>query len=286
MDEKVELYEEVYERKFSFGKNWSDFLKKLNSKKIQLAKKSLLNFTKLENFKDKTFIDIGCGSGLFSLCAIQLGAKKVVSVDIDTNSLNCAKFLRKKFKINEKVWEIKKGSVLDKDFLNKLGKFDIVYSWGVLHHTGNMWQALKNIILLTKKESLLYIAIYNDFKGFPNSKNWVKIKKIYSSSPKFMRVIMEWLLILKTIVFRILRLKNPITYIKNYDKNSYRGMSFYNDIVDWLGGYPYEFASVNKIENFYKNLGFNLINLKKRDGTGCNEFIFYKNGKKKYVDRK
>lgn len=106
----MELYEEIYDKKFSFGKNWKLYLKNLDNNKINLAKKSLCKFTKLKSFKGKTFLDFGCGSSLFSLCAVQLGAKKVISIDIDDNSLNCAKFLKTKFKIKDLVWEIKKYS--------------------------------------------------------------------------------------------------------------------------------------------------------------------------------
>jgi 2-polyprenyl-6-hydroxyphenyl methylase/3-demethylubiquinone-9 3-methyltransferase len=281
MVRKIELYENIYNKKFSFGKNWNLFLKNLNDEKINIAKDSLIKFTKLKNFKEKTFIDFGCGSGLFSLCAVLLGAKKVISVDIDDNSLNCAKYLRKKYGISKKVWEIKKGSALDEKFIKGLGKFDIVYSWGVLHHTGEMWSALKNITFLVKKSGLLYIAIYNNFKGFPfYSSTWIKIKNFYSSSNIFIRKIIEIPYIFLIFFGLLFNGINPISYMKNYSKNSLRGMSFYRDIVDWLGGYPYEYASVEEIKKFYEKLNFKLINLNKTNREGCNEFLLKKNEKK------
>lgn len=278
MDKKInkELYEEIYKTRFSFGKNWRDYLKVLDEKKIETAKLSLIKFTELNNFKEKSFIDIGCGSGLFSLCACLLNAKKVVSVDVDEESVECAKFLRKKFNIDSKTWEIKKDSALETSFLDTLGKHDIVYSWGVLHHTGNMWKALEHICTLVKKEGLLFLAIYNDFNGFPSSKTWHKIKKFYSKQGNIIRKMIEMMYICYYIMGLIIYGKNPIKYIKKYDQQSERGMSFYRDSVDWLGGFPYEYASKKEIIDFYKKKGFKIIKLKETKREGCNEFLFRK----------
>lgn len=270
MGKEVVLYENMYKKRFSFGKNWKSFLKKVDKKRLDLAKESLIKFTKLKSFKNKSFIDIGCGSGLFSLSACLLNAKKVVSIDVDDESINCAKFLRSKFKISSTKWIIKKGSILDLNFIKKMGVFDLVYSWGVLHHTGNMGTALKNITYLNKKNSLLYLAIYNEFKGFPSSKTWYKIKKIYSKAPNFARFFLNYLFFLEIILSRLFRLK------KRKDYKDSRGMDQFHDIIDWLGGFPYEFASVEKIVNFFEKRNFYLINIKKNKGWGCNEFLFKK----------
>lgn len=271
-----ELYEKIYKKKFSFGKNWNQFLKKFSTQKLKLAETSLTNFTGLKTFKNKIFIDVGCGSGLFSLASIKLNAKKVISIDVDDDSIECAKFLRNKYNINSKKWVIKKGSVLDKNFLVSLPKADIVYSWGVLHHTGKMWKAMENVITIVKKRGLLYIAIYNDFKGFPSSKLWFEIKKFYSSSPIFLRKIMSFLFVFQILFFRLLRFQNPVRYVSNYGVSSFRGMSFYTDVKDWLGGYPYEFSTSEKVVDFYDGLNFGLVKKRIVDGTGCNEFLFFR----------
>lgn len=269
-----ELYENIYAKNFSFGKNWEKYLKKINNKKIEYAKKSLQHFLNLENLNEKTFIDFGSGSGLFSLSAILLGAKKVISIDIDKNSVKCALFLRQKYNIPSNKWEIKEGSILDQKFVNKLPKSDIIYSWGVLHHTGNMKQALNNISKLVNKKGLLYIAIYNDYKGFPNSKTWKKIKRIYNSSPRIIKEIFKISYSLVLITYKIIKLQNPVTLITKYNRK--RGMSFYRDIEDWLGGYPYEYASRKDIIDFYKKKKFELKNIKKAKREECNEFLFLK----------
>lgn len=280
---KKELYENIYEKKFSFGKNWAAYLKKLTPKKVELAKKSLADFTK-QDFKGKSFLDIGCGSGLFSLAASLLGAK-VVSVDVDENSLSCARYLRAQYKIGEDEWTIKKASALDKTSLEALGEFDIVYSWGVLHHTGNMWDALQNVVSLVKEQGLLYIAIYNDFKGLPfSSKTWVKIKRVYSGSGRVLRSVIKLIYVCMLIAGITLSGRNPVKYIKEYEKSSTRGMDFFSDAEDWLGGHPYEYASVEQIDELYERQGFKRVNLKETKREGCNEFLFKKAVERQHRD--
>jgi len=269
-----ELYEDIYQEKFSFGKNWKEFLKLLTKERVDLAKKSLSSFIDVD-IKGKTFVDIGCGSGLFSLSAALLGAK-VTSVDVDANSVACAVHLRDKFKIKHGDWKIVTGSALDKNFIKGLGKFDIVYSWGVLHHTGNMWTALDNVTQLVKPKGTFYVALYNDFRGIPSSKTWLSIKRFYAKRGKLLRRGMEAVYLSYFFVGLILHGKNPFSYIKKYPQTSRRGMSFYRDAVDWLGGYPYEYASVEEVTKFYNKRGFELLKKQETAREGCNEFLFKK----------
>jgi len=276
---KNEIYEDAYKKSnhFSFGKNWQDFLKTLNNEKIEEAKKSLVDFLDgEENIKDKTFIDIGCGSGLFSYAAYKLGAAKVVSVDVDEFSVACATHLKEK-EGNPENWEIKKGSVLDSDFILSLGRFDIAYSWGVLHHTGDMYKAFDNILKLMQNDSLFYLAIYNKFthifKG-GTSETWYKIKGIYNNSGYLIKKIMEIFYSTYSIFLMLLRFKNPFEYIKNYKGN--RGMSWHHDNIDWIGGYPYEFASIQEIISYFGKKEMYCKNINAVDGLGCNEFLLIK----------
>jgi 2-polyprenyl-3-methyl-5-hydroxy-6-metoxy-1,4-benzoquinol methylase len=270
-----ELYEESYKnpKHFSFGKNWKNFLKNLTGEKIEEAEKSLVEFLGgKENISGKTFIDIGCGSGLFSLAAYRLGAKRVVSVDIDDSSVACVKYLNKKNNSPEQ-WTIKTGSALDKKFLSSLGNFDIVYSWGVLHHTGNMYQALENVTLLAHTESKLYIALYNDNQRFieGTSKFWLKAKMIYNKCSSLEKRFFQLIYTTYYIIGLTLNFVNPIAYIKNY--HSLRGMSFMTDIKDWLGGYPYEYATTEQITEFFAKQGFNCEKTVPARSIGCNEFL-------------
>ncbi len=271
-----ELYEDIYTEKFSFGKNWAHYLKRLTKRKLQIAQQSIQHFTKLKTLTGKTFIDVGCGSGLFSLAAIMLGAKHVTSFDADINSVNCALYLRKKFKIPHTRWRIEHASAVNAQQLKKFKKADIVYSWGVLHHTGDMWKALDLVTTLVEKNGLLYIAIYNHYTRFPSSHTWLKIKKLYVNSPAPVKWLITFAYITQILLFRMLHFQNPISYVKNYERSSVRGMSFYNDVIDWLGGYPYEFASVKEITDFYEQRGYATKNIRAVNGTGCNEFLFQK----------
>lgn len=273
-----ELYERSYrdERHFSFGKNWQNFLRSLNTERIENAKKSLSTFLGgTESITGKTFVDIGCGSGLFSLAAYRLGAQRVVSVDIDDFSLSCVKHLHKK-ENSPKNWEIISGSALDEKFLESLGTFDIVYSWGVLHHTGDMYQALENIIVLTHPKSKLYIALYNDNQRIleGSSNFWVKAKKLYNRSSSLEKRLFEAIYTIYYIIGLTANFVNPISYIKNYQ--SLRGMNFMTDIKDWLGGYPYEYATTEEIIEFFAKKGFDCEKTVRARSIGCNEFLLKK----------
>jgi 2-polyprenyl-3-methyl-5-hydroxy-6-metoxy-1,4-benzoquinol methylase len=277
---KEKLYENIYEEKscFSFGKNWQEFLLHLDNKKIESAKKSLTDFLGQNNpLSKKTFIDIGCGSGLFSLAAYQLGASKVVSIDVDRFAIKCANHLKTK-NGSPQNWKIVEGSALNNDLVASLGKFDIVYSWGALHHTGNMYNAFDNLANLVEKGSLIYLAIYNNntnkiFEG--TSSLWLKIKKKYGQSGDMTKFMMEKIYSAYLMIGLMAHLKNPISYIKNY--SSQRGMSFSIDIKDWLGGYPYEFSTADEIINFFENKeNMKCIKLKRNRSLGCNEFLFKK----------
>ncbi|HOD39100.1 MAG TPA: class I SAM-dependent methyltransferase, partial [Candidatus Wallbacteria bacterium] len=155
--------------RFKFGKNWSFFLKSLNDERIKSAENSLLSMLEISSLKGLSFLDAGSGSGLFSLAARKQGAS-VTSFDYDPQSVECTRELKRLYFDGDGDWKIEQGSVLDRDYLGGLGAFNIVYSWGVLHHTGDMWSALANMAPLVKPGGKLYIAIYND-QG-PISKVW------------------------------------------------------------------------------------------------------------------
>ena len=167
-------------KRFAFGKNWSKFLDSIDEDRIQEAQKSLCGTLGIHDFSGKTFLDIGSGSGLFSLAAHRLGAR-VYSFDYDLQSVDCTKALKEKYAKNTNTWSVEQGSVLDGEFLKKFDNIDIVYSWGVLHHTGHMHQALQNVSGLVRGGGSLFISIYND-QGKP-SKIWKKIKKLYVDYP-------------------------------------------------------------------------------------------------------
>lgn len=257
---------------FSFGKNWQRFLKRINQETIDNSRYSLVNFLKLDNFRNMSFLDIGCGSGLFSYAAFNLGAQKIVSIDNDSFSVACCRYFYEKAGC-PKNWEIHQASILNKD-IHRFGTFDIVYAWGVLHHTGSMWEAIKSAGQFVNKGGYFYIAIYNKIPGRLGSRFWLNIKRFYNASPKFIKIILEWLYILKFCISNIIRFKNPIKKIKHHSAK--RGMSWISDVSDWLGGYPYEFATVEEIFLFVRSNfpDFNLVNISSSQDLGNNSYVF------------
>ncbi len=260
--------------RFSFGKNWNSFLETLDDKRIEIAVESLKEMLEVEDLKKMKFLDIGSGSGLFSLAAKKLGAE-VYSFDFDPDSVGCTKYLRDRY-FPESDWIVEEGSALDVDYVKSLGQFDIVYSWGVLHHTGEMYKALENAAIPVKDSGKLFIAIYNDEGA--KSKIWKKLKRLYvkSTAGKYLTIMLYTpYYLLKNFLMDTFYLRQPpMRRYREFKKK--RGMSWKHDLVDWLGGYPFEVASIPVIFNFYKQRGFNLNVVSAKKGKGCNQFVFTK----------
>lgn len=261
--------------RFEFGKNWKLFLKTLDDERISMAKASLLKSLGKKSIKGKTFLDVGSGSGLSSLIAKMLGAK-VHSFDYDPQSVACTEELKQRFFQNDTNWVVEQGSVLDSEYLASLGMFDVVYAWGVLHHTGSMWQALENVVALVKPQGILNIAIYND-QGRASSK-WKIVKRAYNKLPEPLRWLVLLLVFIRlwapTILRDLIRLRPFKTWL---DYSRTRGMMPWTDVVDWVGGYPFEVAKPDEIFDFYSKHHFQLKKLKTcAGGLGCNEFVFQK----------
>ena len=257
--------------RFAFGKNWKKYLKKgFNDVSLRKSEEYLKSFLQLD-LRDKTFVDIGCGSGVHSLAAFKLGAQ-VTSIDVDQHSVECCEELAKKH--HSPTWQVKQGSIVDDTFVSSLGCFDVVYCWGVAHHTGNMFKALANLANLVTPSGLLYVAIYNEVPGRRGSKMWQAIKRRYNFAGPVVKKIMEWIYISLMFLGIVVRLRNPFTEINNYYQK--RGMHWTTDLIDWLGGYPYEYARAEVIFNFYRDRGFDLVNLKTTNYIGCNQFVFKK----------
>ena len=251
-------------KRFKFGKNWESFLDLIDETRIKEAERSLMEMLEIESLAGKTFLDIGSGSGLFSLAAKRLGAQ-VHSFDYDPHSVGCTKELQRRYFNNDKDWVIERGSVLDKDYINSLGKFDIVYSWGVLHHTGDMWQALGNVAICVSPGGKIFVALYNHQPFF--SSYWHFVKKTYN---KF------WLSRPFFLFFHLLYPTLPSVFLKFLQKRKPpRGMTIWYDLLDWLGGYPFEVSTPKQIFDYYKNKEYILTQIKTVGGkSGCNEYVF------------
>lgn len=262
------------EPRFDFGENWSSFIEGVDERRIEHAEDSLRAMLAADSLAGITFLDAGCGSGLFSLAATRLGAS-VRSFDVDPKSVTATRALKHRFRPHDSAWSIEEGSLVDPRYVDRLGKFDVVYSWGVLHHTGDMWTALQNATKLVADHGRLFISIYNDQGA--KSRRWRALKRTYNElGPGGRRALLLACgvrLFLPSMVRAAVSGRSPASVFKNEDVRS-RGMSPWHDLIDWVGGYPFEVASPEVIVAFCRQRGFGLENLRTcGGGIGCNEYV-------------
>ncbi len=254
---------------FSFGRNWDRYIREhFSADRVEISERQLLDFLGF-SIEGKRFLDVGCGSGIHSLAAVRAGASRVVSIDVDPFSIRATRTVRDKAG-SPASWEVVEGSVLDREFMARLEPADIVYSWGVLHHTGDLWEAMRNAAGRVLPGGLFYIAIYDKTAETPH---WIEVKRRYNAASLFRRRLMEWSYVYRTF----LRTKSPayllgnLRYIRNY--RALRGMAFWTDVRDWLGGWPYEPATAEEVTNFCEGtLGLNTVKVK--TGEANIEYLF------------
>lgn len=259
---------------FAFGENWASYSKLIGEPQIAHAKEGLLKLIPADEFQGRSFLDIGCGSGLHALAAARLGVARVVGVDIDPNSVATARRILAE-RDPSTPWQIENISVFDLT-PEHFGTFDIVYSWGVLHHTGDMWQAVSKAAELVAPGGLLALAFYRETYLDPL---WKLEKRLYTSAPQSIQNLIKSGYISAFRVARAVTRQGPLSdYIANY--TSRRGMDFDHDVHDWLGGYPYESALAPEVDRRLAALGFKAERVFARPkssgifGSGCDEYVY------------
>lgn len=261
--------------RFEFGANWARFLRRLDDSRIRQARESLADMLGVIDLRGKNFLDVGSGSGLFSLAARQLGAT-VCSFDYDPHSVACTAELRRRYFPDDPAWRVERGSVLDEAYVRTLGPFEYVYSWGVLHHTGDMWRALELVTVPLGPRGVLYISIYNRLTPLRH-RLVCRMKRAYVSGPRPVRGALVGGYAAYAGFFEIVAAmahgRPPLARIRDYGAAS-RGMSWWTDVVDWVGGFPYESASPEAVFEFLHARGYALSRMVTQRGHGCNEFVF------------
>lgn len=255
---------------FSFGRNWEKFVEgNFSEERVEISRAHLLDFLGLPDLRGKYFLDIGCGSGLHSLAAFRSGASRIVGIDVDPYSVETSKKIRE-MSGTSPAWEIHHGSILDDDFVGRIEPADIVYSWGVLHHTGDLWKAIRNSASRLKEGGIFYVAIYEKTE---KSDYWTAIKKEYNRASPLGKRAMELSYVYKHFLARRAPryVLESIRYMRDYRKT--RGMEFWTDIRDWLGGWPYEPATPAEMTSFCEGV-LGLRTVKVKTGEANVEYLF------------
>lgn len=257
--------------RFAFGRNWQSYLHKgFTPERLAAARQTLA--ATVGELSGKSFLDVGSGSGLHAMAADSLGAR-VTAFDYDPDSVAATASLA------EGRFPVTRGSMLDAAFMRGLGRFDVVYCWGVAHHTGDMWRALELLAQTVKPGGTLVLAVYND-QGRP-SRRWHTVKRLYNRFP-----IARPVLIAGAFV-RLWGVKCAVDLLRGRPFHRWRtyagdvrGMTAWHDLKDWTGGYPFEVAKPEQIFDFYRARGFELRRLQTQaGGIGCNEYVFQSRSK-------
>ncbi len=249
---------------FTFGQNWLAYSRLLDPERLEDAQRSLATLLDRRSLDGCSFVDVGAGSGLFSIAAVRLGAQRVVALDRDQECLaavagNAARFLDDSQRAR---LEVQHGDALASHTL-PAASFDVVYAWGSLHHSGAMWCAVANAAGLCAPGGRFALALYNRTWFY---RAWRLVKQAYHRSPMPLRLLMAAGMAAPRAVVRVARGRRPFRLE--------RGMNIWYDSLDWLGGVPYEAATASEVIARLQTQGFQLERSCLTRRHGCNEFVF------------
>ncbi|WP_051574794.1 bifunctional 2-polyprenyl-6-hydroxyphenol methylase/3-demethylubiquinol 3-O-methyltransferase UbiG [Mycobacterium sp. URHB0044] len=255
---------------FAFGENWAKYAELIDEERLAEADRGLVRLLGADCVRGRTFLDIGCGSGLHAAAAARLGASRVLALDIDPVSVETTRAVLRRHGKGANA-EAKELNVFDLD-PDSIGPFDIVYSWGVLHHTGAMHDAVRMAAQLVAPGGTFAFALYRKTRlcWF-----WTREKRWYSTAtPRAQQAARSIYIGLMRLALR----RRFRDHVANY--KSARGMDYYHDVHDWMGGYPYESTSADEIDALMRPLGFEHLKSFTLPlshglfGAGCDEYVY------------
>lgn len=259
---------------FAFGKNWASYSRLVTERQIEDAIQALRRLIS-GNLCGKRFLDVGCGSGIHALAALRLGAAEVVAIDRDPDSVATTRKMLETHAAG-KSWRVLERSIFDLDS-STAGNFDVVYSWGVLHHTGDMYRALRIAATLVVPGGEFVFALYRRTRlcwFWKLEKSWYA-----GAGPSGQRIARAFYIGLFRLIFPVLNKQSFHQYVKNYSGR--RGMDFYHDVHDWLGGWPYESISADDVRRLMEQIGMREVHTFVRSrrklglfGSGCDEYVY------------
>ena len=265
------------ESHFAFGQNWASYAESVDTRQIDEAIAGLRKLLGDYDLVGKRFLDIGCGSGIHSVAAACLGASEIMAVDLDPDSVGTTKALLERFARNSR-WRVEQISVFDLE-PEVLGTFSVVYSWGVLHHTGNMNLAIRKSTAMVGDGGRFLFALYYRTWMCPF---WKMEKRWYSRASQSAQSLVRGLFVTLFMMRLWAAGRGLRKHVDDYHE-SHRGMDFYHDVHDWLGGYPYESISSDEVEELMRQVRMVRVRrfLKKGlsvgvFGSGCNEYAYAK----------
>ncbi len=266
------------EAHFAFGKNWASYARSIGRREIDEAVAALSRLLGGERLDGKRFLDIGSGSGLHALAAFELGAVEVVALDIDPDSVETTRAMLAAH-VPDKPVQVAQASVFDLSPA-QYGRFDVVYSWGVLHHTGDMLRAIRTAAMLVDEGGRFVFALY---RRIWMDAFWRREKRWYAkTSPQNQARARALYVALFRLGLRITG-QRFADYVAAYTQH--RGMDFHHDVHDWMGGWPYESILAQEVESLMNELGFTrlyelvapgLIGGRRVGvlGSGCDEYVY------------
>lgn len=258
---------------FSFGKNWASYASQMGDVEIEEARKGLVKLLPEDDLRGRSFLDVGCGSGVHALAAARCGVARIMAVDIDPDSVATTRRVLTQSHVTV-PWQADQVSVFDLD-PKVHGTYDVVYSWGVLHHTGAMVEAIGKAAALVAPGGLFAFALYRRTRM---DRFWIAEKRFYAHAPRAVQKVFRGAYIAAFATAMTLRGSSFRNYVANY--RSSRGMDLYHDVHDWMGGYPYEAILAPEVDALLRPLGFESVRVFARPmtlgllGSGCDEYVY------------